>query len=83
MAIVVKNKKTQNNYILLGTGFGAFNASKPNYFFENLLPYEQKGTISMVAVCDEEGNISWIDSNELQVVQVDGISISDMDTFNK
>lgn len=81
MAVVVKDKKTQKKYILLGTGFGAYKAIRPSFFGGNLLPHEEEGTIATVAVCDSKGNIIWIESDVLQVIEVDGVKISEIDLF--
>lgn len=79
MAIIVRDKNTNNKYILLGTGFGAYKAVRPSFFGGNLLPHEEEGTIGTVAVCDKKGEISWIDSNDLQVIKIDGIDISEIE----
>ncbi len=72
MAIIVEHKDSGKKYILLGTGFGAFKASRPSVFFGNWLPKEESGELTMVAVCDNQGQIGWISSEELTVVEVEG-----------
>lgn len=79
MGIIVRDKKTHRKYILLGTGFGAYKAVRPSFFGGNLMPNEEEGTIATVAVCDANGEIIWIDSSKLQVIEVDGIKITEMD----
>lgn len=76
--IIVKDKNTNEKYILLGTGFGAYRAVRPSLFGGNLLPHEEEGTIETVAVCNNVGDILWFESSDLQVVKVDGIKISDI-----
>ena len=76
MATIVRYKRDGKKYILLGTGFGAYKATRPGVFFGNLLPNEEQGQITMVAVCDIDGNIRWTHSDELTVVEVDGDSPS-------
>ncbi len=83
MAIVVKNKENNRKYILLGTGFGAYKAVRPSFFGGNLLPHEEEGTITIVAVCNYKGDIIWIESDKLQVIEVDGIKISELDIYNE
>lgn len=77
MAIIVCHKKTNKKYILLGTGFGAFKAVRPSLLGGNFIPHEEEGNIKMVSVCDKNGNINWFYSNNLYVIQVDGINISE------
>jgi len=79
MKVIVRHKSTQKNYILLGTGFGAYKAVRPSFFGGNLFPHEEEGTIATVAVCDKTGNIIWINSDDLQVIEIDGVDISEID----
>ena len=72
MAVIVKHTQSGQNYILLGTGFGTYKATRPYLFFGNLAPTEESGQTTMVAVCNSQGQIGWIHSEELQVVEIDG-----------
>lgn len=73
MATIVKHTTTRDTFILLGTGFGTFKASRPSVFFGDWLPSEEEGVNSMAAVCNAKGRILWINSEELEVIQVDGV----------
>jgi hypothetical protein len=44
----------------------------------NLFPNEEEGTLPMAAVCDTSGNIVWLNSDSLQVIEIDGVKISDI-----
>lgn len=79
MSTIVKHRNTGQKYVLIGTGFGAYKAVAPSFFGGNLFPNEEEGTIAMVAVCDSNGDISWINSEYLQVVEIDEIKISQID----
>lgn len=81
MSVIVKDKNTHKNYILLGTGFRVYKAVRPSFIGGNLFPHEEEGTIATVAVCDFKGDIIWIDSNDLQVVEIDGVKISEINLF--
>ncbi len=76
MATIVQYKTDGKKYVLLGTGFGAYKATRPGVFFGNLLPNEEEGQTTMVAVCDPNGTIRWTHSEELIVLEVDGHSPS-------
>ncbi len=78
MAVIVKHIESGETYILLGTGFGAYKATRPSLFFGNWAPTEEAGQVTMVAVSNAQGQIGWIHSNELQVVEVDGIPPSEL-----
>ncbi|MCC5910916.1 MAG: hypothetical protein JJT76_10820 [Clostridiaceae bacterium] len=81
MSVIVKDKNTNKTYILLGTGFGAYRAVSPSFFGGNLFPHEEEGTIATVAVCDSKGDIIWINSDDLQVIEIDGAKVSEIDLF--
>ena len=72
MAIIVEKIESGERYILVGTGFAAYESARPSVIFGNLLPSEKQGTSGMVAVCDSEGNISWIEHQALRVVEIGG-----------
>ena len=72
MAVIVKHERSGDQFILLGTGFGAFKATKLNWFFGNMMADESAGEHSVVAVCNAAGEIGWFGSDELTVVSIDG-----------
>ena len=74
MATIVEHTQTGERFILAGTGYGAFQSTRPSLFFGNWVPSEDSGDVAVVAVCNREGLIGWIDSTELLVVEVDGKS---------
>lgn len=74
MVTIVKHITTDKNYILIGAGFAAYKTSKPSTFIANRVPVSDEGQISMVAVCDENGKIQWLNTDEIKVVEVDGTS---------
>lgn len=78
MAVIVRVKNTEKNYILLGTGYGAYKAVTPSFLGGNLFPNEEEGTLPMAAVCDNKGDIVWLNSDSLQVIEIDGVRISDI-----
>ncbi|MDP5273874.1 hypothetical protein [Chengkuizengella axinellae] len=77
MATVVLHKPSGKRYILLGTGFGAYKASRPGFLGGDLFPHEEQDEIPVASVSDEFGNIQWVYTDELIVVEVDGKSIGD------
>ena len=80
MATIVRHRETAKQYVLLGTGFGAYKATRPSFFGGNLFPNEESGEIPVAAVSDQEGNVIWLYTEELQVVEVDGVPIRDLFT---
>ncbi len=74
MAVIVQAKKTGKRYVFLGTGFGAYKATRPHALLGDWMAHEEEGQITMVAVCDANGNIRWAHSDDLIVVEVDGNS---------
>ncbi len=72
MATIVKHTPTGTRYILLGTGFGAFQSKKPNWLLGDLVADTTEGQYAMVCVCDKDGSIGWLESSEVVVETVDG-----------
>ena len=73
MATIVRHEPNGENYILLGTGLGAYESTRPGVFG---LPNREEAQVTMVAVCNRDGSIQWTHSDELTVVGVDGDSPS-------
>ena len=71
MATIVNHRPTGVNYILLGTGYGAYESVHPKYCGD-LFPSAEMGAFSLVAVSDAHGRIFWLNSGELLVLSVDG-----------
>ena len=78
MATIVSHTPSGKKFVFLGTGFGAFQSSRPGILFGNLAPANNQGEYTMAAVCTKEGKILWCESSELQVVEVDGQNPSEL-----
>ena len=72
MANIVKHLLTGKNYILIGTGFAAYKTANHTHFIANRISKPEEGEITMVAVCDENGHLSWLNSDEIEIVEIDG-----------
>ncbi len=75
MATIIKHTETGEKYVLLGSGFGAYQSKKPDLFFGNLMADTEEGQYAMVCVCNSEGQIGWLESSEVVVESVDGKSV--------
>ena len=84
MAVIVKTLDTQKRYILLGTGYGSYQALKPNWFFGNLVADKTEGMHPVAALCDRDGSIGWTYSRNMTVESIDGATpaqiLEDSDT---
>lgn len=78
MSTIVKSKLDNKKYFLIGTGFGTYKATRPSFFGGNLFPNEEEGSISTAAICDEYGNIHWINSDDIKVISIDGQPLEDI-----
>lgn len=77
MATIVLHKPTDKKFILIGTGYDLL--SKANYLeplYGSLHRDKMSPALEMAAVCDNKGQISFINSNELIVLEIDGVSPS-------
>jgi hypothetical protein len=73
MAIVVMHIESETNYVMLGTGFGAWATDKPGFMgFSD----RNDGFDSTVFVCDVDGVIGRFAPSDLVVVSVDGEPVS-------
>ncbi len=78
MAVFVRHKESGKRFLLVGAGFGAWASARPDRILGNILPAEEKGTLPRVAICDAEGNIEWVRSDEVSVVEIDGATPADL-----
>ena len=72
MAIIVQDRRTGNEYILLSINGGGEQTSLSSRFLNDLFPREQTKNGSLATICDARGNIysSYLDN--LIVVEIDG-----------
>lgn len=73
VATIVKHMNGKR-YVLVGTGFGAFQSKKPNWLLGDLMADTTEGQHTMACVCDKGGRMYWVESNQIVVESVDGHS---------
>jgi hypothetical protein len=78
MATIVQHTETGEQYVLLGSGFGMFQSKKPNWLLGNLVADVNGAECALVCVCDASGLIGWLDSEEVNVISVDGKPVSEL-----
>lgn len=78
MTIIVKHLETQQFFALIGTGYGAYKATRPSLFGGSLIPHEDEGEIPVAAVCDNKGQIQWLYTKDLKVIEIDGVKIEEI-----
>jgi hypothetical protein len=78
MPILVKNVKNNNFYFLLGTSYSAYKDSLPSFLGGALFPNVSEGEFRVAAVCNPEGNIEWFYADELRIIEIDGIKVSEL-----
>jgi len=77
MTVKVKYKKNGEVYLLLGVGYGAYKSQFAGTYIQSFQPETEQGELTMVAVCNREGEIRWADSGDFTVLEVDGLSPAD------
>jgi hypothetical protein len=82
MATLVKNIKSGKCYYLLGASYSFYKDTVPSFFGGNLFPNEEEGEFKIAAVCNELGEIEWFLTEEIIVVEVDGIKVSELININ-
>jgi hypothetical protein len=78
MATIVVHKLTGQHYVLVGTGYSFFKDSRPSFLGGVLFPHQEEGEFMGAAISDEYGVISWVQTIELEVIEVDGIRIGEI-----
>ena len=83
MATIVQHIETGEQYVLLGAGFGMFQSKKPNWLFGDLVADVEGAERALVCVCDSDGLIGWMDSEEVNVKSVDGKPVHELVPANR
>ena len=78
MATIVRHDPTNRKYVLIGSGFGAFQSKKPNWLLGDLMADTSEGQHAMTCVCDSCGDLRWVESTQLTVISIDGSSPTDL-----
>lgn len=78
MATLVTHQEKGGTYVLLGSGFGAFRTSRPSAFFGSLAPTEGGREMPVVLICDHAGKVGWVNSADIEVVTIDGLTPADI-----
>lgn len=78
MATIVLHKVTGKYYVLVGTGYSFYKDSRASFLGGVLFPHQEEGESMRAAISDEYGVIHWIQTNELEVLEIDGIRIGDL-----
>jgi len=72
MATIVVEKESRTRFVLVGSGYGAFKATRPGMFLGNWAPTETDGEFPLVLVCNSAGDLFWGQSSEFEILSVDG-----------
>ena len=72
MATIVRKNSTDETFVLLGTGFGAYKVTKPHWFYGESSSEEESDILPVVMVSDADGNVLWLAADDVTVVSVDG-----------
>ena len=72
MAIIVKHRRTGDEYIVLGISGEGGKAPLPSRFLNDLFTPEQQENSSVLTICDAKGNIFSSYMHELVVIEIDG-----------
>jgi len=72
MLVIVCHNESGHKYILVGTGFGKHLSMKQSEMFRSPQITGDTDELKMIAVCEDSGDISWINSEEIRVLEIDG-----------
>ena len=74
MKVIVSHKDSGERYLLLGTGFGVCPATQQSQMYGTVELCGGKEKMPVVALCAEAGEILWVPSEEIHIVEIDGKS---------
>lgn len=74
--IKVRSKRTEQEFVLLGAGYGMFRAQGQSGW--GAIPSTREGDRGVVCVSDRNGEIFFVNSEELYVYSVDGKVITEI-----
>jgi len=77
MAIFVEHKDSGELFVLVGTGFGAFQSARQGEW------KREGGNFPMVCVSDKNGNLGWLRSESIKVINIDGTDIKDLEDLGE
>ena len=77
MATIIRSIESSETYVFLGSGFGMFQSKKPNWLFGDLLSDTDSGSLKLICACDQHGEIVWLNSDNVEVISIDGKRPSD------
>ena len=83
MSTLVKNNNTGKHYYLIGTSYSFYKDTVPSFWGGNLFPNEDEGEFKIAAVCNEDGDIEWFCADDLKVIEVDGVKVSELININR
>jgi hypothetical protein len=78
MVTIVKHIDTGKKYVFIGTGYGTYRYTRASIWGGNISPNMESGEKPVVAVADRKGTIKWIETECLQVLEIDGRKLKDI-----
>lgn len=77
MTIIVKHRRTSNQYVLLGMN-GEVGKANPSRMISDFFNQEKSEISCSATVCDAQGNIFLADINDLIVTEIDGQKLAEI-----
>jgi len=77
MPTFVEHRMSGELFVLIGSGFGAYQSAKQG----EMRP--DKGNYPMVCVCDRMGTLGWLRSESIKVINIDGTDIKDLEDLGE
>ncbi|MDD4761015.1 MAG: hypothetical protein PHU66_09440 [Bacteroidaceae bacterium] len=78
MAIIVKHKKNNEVYVLVGASYSHFKDSRPGFLGGSLVPHKEEGVSQMAAIANENGEIFCCPINDIKVLMINGENIKNL-----
>ncbi|MEF9952460.1 MAG: hypothetical protein RR840_06960 [Clostridium sp.] len=74
MATIVKWNKNNKRYIYMGCSYSHYISKMESVIGGVLFPNVEEGTYNVILLSDENGDLMWVNADEVVLVSVDGVN---------
>ena len=77
MATIVRDIESGKIYVLIGTSYTYYKDSGPSFLSGDLVARDEQ-VFCLAALSDERGVMRWLPTEQLKVIEVNGVKVDDV-----
>jgi hypothetical protein len=77
MATIVRDIESGKVYVLIGTSYTYYKDSGPSFLSGDLFSRDER-VFCLAALSDERGVMRWLPTEQLKVIEVNGVKVDDV-----